>query len=90
MIGGDFRNSEEWKARMRGVATLEKIAAYAAPAVAIFDGGQEKDRLAYAERELAVCYKIIGRIKQQNSEQRVRLRRAYKLLRKAGFTLKSL
>lgn len=90
MIGGDFRQSEEYKARMRGAATLQKIAAYAAPAVAIFDGGLEKDQLAHAERELTVLRAIVGRQNRELTKQRATIRRAYKLLRKAGFTLKSL
>lgn len=60
-----------------------------APQVAIFDGGQEKERLERAERELTVLYDIVGRKNRKLTAQRATIRRAYKLLRKQGFTLKS-
>lgn len=79
----------EFLARVAGLAALQRITG-AAPAVAIFDGGQEKFRLEHAERENAVLHRIIERQAKKITKQRATIRRAYKLLRKAGFTLKAI
>lgn len=89
MSGISIANPEDAKARLRGLAALQR-ATVAAPVVAIFDGGQEKFRLEHADRENAVLHRIIKRQAKKITRQRVTIRRAYKLLRKAGFTLKSI
>lgn len=61
----------------------------AAPQVAIFDGGQEKEELRLAKLENAVLHDILERQFRKVTAQRATIRRAYKLLRKQGFTLKS-
>lgn len=62
----------------------------AAPQVAIFDGGQEKEELAHTKQQLSITLDILDRYAAKIARQRATIRRAYKLLRKQGFTLKSL
>lgn len=76
-------------ARARALLTLEMAAKAGAPRVAVFDGGLEKDELQHALRQLTAYEGIIAKLKIRNNAQRATIRRAYKLLRKQGFTLKS-
>lgn len=78
------------RAQFLALVDLKAKAKTPAPVAAIFDGGLEKDQLAHAQRELNSCHGIIARLKRQNKVQRATIRRAYKLLRKAGFTLKAI
>lgn len=89
MSGISIASPEDAKARLRGLAALQR-ATGAAPAVAIFDGGQEKFRLEHAERENAVLYRAIDRQARKINRQRATIRRAFKVLREVGIDPKKI
>lgn len=78
------------RARFLALVDLKAKAKTPPPIAAIFDGGLEKEELTRTKHQLAATLDILDRYAGKIARQRATIRRAYKLLRKSGFTLKAI